>query len=335
MTTTATGTTTLDNEPVSVFKRGLGTLSGPVGSISIALVLTIVVALTWVGPEFFSGSNVRIVATDLAIPLLIGVLASFALLAGVVDLSIGSMAGFGAVAFNQLVAAGTSPWSAAGLTVLIGVAVGGVNAYFIVVLGAQPLAVTLGMLTLLRGLSHVVVVKAPPSTLIDPLYTFTQGSGTSIPALVLVAIGITLVAAGVISKTRVGRKIQAVGGDPAAAARAGISVSKVRVTALILSAVGAAVGGIFYVGQLGSASNVLGTGLEFSIYAALMIGGYSITRGGVGNPIGALLGLLVVAAITNILNVQFVDPDYLDIIVALVLLAAVLVDRLRQGDKFE
>jgi ribose/xylose/arabinose/galactoside ABC-type transport system permease subunit len=129
--------------------------------------------------------------------------------------------------------------------------------------------------------------------------------------------------------------VQAVGGDDRAASRAGISVPKVRVIALVVSSVGAAIGGILYVGQLGSASNVLGTGLEFQIYAALMIGGYSITRGGVGNPIGALLGLLVVAGITNILNVTFTDPNYLDLITALILLAAVLVDRFRGGDSFE
>ncbi|WP_111766961.1 ABC transporter permease [Nakamurella deserti] len=334
-TSAAPASTMLDQQPVSLARRAVGTLAGPVGSISIALVVTVVVAMAWVGPDFFAESNLRIIATDVAIPLFVGVLASFALLAGVVDLSIGSMAGFGAVAFNQLVAAGTPTWTAAAATVGIGVAVGAVNAYFIVGLGAQPLAVTLGMLTLLRGLSNVVVVSAPPSTLIDSLYTFTQGSATSVPTLFLVAIGVALVAAGIVTKTRVGRKIQAVGGDAAAAARAGISVTRVRVGALLLSSVGAAVGGIFYVGQLGSASNILGTGLEFSIYAALMIGGYSITRGGVGNPVGALLGLIVVAAITNILNVQFIDPDYLDVIVALVLLTAVLVDRLRQGDAFE
>ena len=112
-------------------------------------------------------------------------------------------------------------------------------------------------------------------------------------------------------------------------------VARVRVLALVVSAVGASVGGILYVGQLGSASNVLGTGLEFQIYAALMIGGYSITRGGVGNPLGGLFGLLVVAGITNILNIRFYDPDYLDLIVAAILIVAVLVDRIRGGDEFE
>ncbi|QDE36074.1 ABC transporter permease [Microbacterium foliorum] len=321
--------------PQALLPRVLSYLKGPVGSIALMLAAVVIIGAISVGPAFFSASNVRIVGVAVAIPLIVGVLASFALLAGVVDLSIGSMVGFGAVAFNQLVASGIDPWMAAGVTVLLGVVVGSINAFVIVGLGAEPLAVTLGMLTLLRGVCQAIVVQAPPTTLIEPLYDVTQGTTLGIPTLLLIGVGLTLVAAGVVSKTRIGRKVQAVGGDPRAAQRAGISVVRVRTVALIVSAVGAAIGGIFYVGQLGSASNILGTGLEFQIYAALMIGGYSITRGGVGNPIGALLGLLVVAGITNILNVSFIDPDYLDLIVAVILLAAVLVDRFRGGDAFE
>lgn len=324
-----------DVESPRALPQLLSYLKGPVGSIALMLAAVVVIGAISVGPAFFSASNVRIVGVAVAIPLIVGVLASFALLAGVVDLSIGSMVGFGAVAFNQIVASGVNPWIAAGITVVLGVVVGSINAFVIVGLGAEPLAVTLGMLTLLRGVCQAIVVQAPPTTLIEPLYDVTQGATFGIPTLLLIGVGLTLVAAGVVSKTRVGRKIQAVGGDPRAAQRAGISVVRVRTVALIVSAVGAAIGGIFYVGQLGSASNILGTGLEFQIYAALMIGGYSITRGGVGNPIGALLGLLVVAGITNILNVSFIDPDYLDLIVAVILLAAVLVDRFRGGDAFE
>lgn len=332
---TATSATLFADPPTSRRSRLLEPLKGPVGSIGVTLVATIVIGLIWAGPAFLSPSNIQIVGVSVAIPLIVAVMASFALLAGVVDLSIGSMVGFGAVIFNQLVAAGLDPWLVAGITVVVGAIVGLTNALVIVRFGAEPLAVTLGMLTLLRGLCQVIVVNAPPSTLIEPLYDVTQGAVLGVPTLLLIGIGLTLVAAGFVSKTRGGRKIQAVGGDARAAARAGISVPKVRVLALVASSVGAAVGGILYVGQLGSASNVLGTGLEFQIYAALMIGGYSITRGGVGNPLGGLFGLLVVAGITNILNIQFFDPDYLDLIVAAILLVAVLVDRFRGGDSFE
>ena len=315
--------------------RLLEPLKGPVGSIAGTLLAVVVIGLIWAGPSFLAPSNIQIVGVSVAIPLIVAVAASFALLSGVVDLSIGSMVGFGAVIFNQLVAAGLEPWLVAGITVATGASVGLVNAWVIVRFGAHPLAVTLGMLTVLRGLSQVIVVNAPPTTLIDPLYRLTQGAVLGVPTLLLIGVGLTLVAAGFVSKTRGGRVVRAVGGDERAAARAGMSVVKVRVLALVLSGVGAAVGGILYVGQLGSASNVLGTGLEFQIYAALMIGGYSITRGGVGNPLGGLFGLLVVAGITNILNIRFFDPDYLDLIVAMILIVAVLVDRIRGGDSFE
>jgi ribose/xylose/arabinose/galactoside ABC-type transport system permease subunit len=332
---TATAPTLFDEAPASLRTRALDSAKGPIGSIGITLAATLLIGLIWAGPSFLAPSNIQIVGVSVAIPLIVAIMASFALLAGVVDLSIGSMVGFGAVIFNQLVAAGLNPWLVAGFTIIVGVVVGLVNALVIVRFGAEPLAVTLGMLTLLRGLCQVIVVNAPPSTIVEPLYNLTQGAVLGFPTLLLIGIGLTLVAAGFVSKTRSGRKIQAVGGDPRAAARAGISVGRVRMLALVASSVGAAIGGILYVGQLGSASNVLGTGLEFQIYAALMIGGYSITRGGVGNPIGGLFGLLVVAGITNILNIQFFDPDYLDLIVAVILLVAVLIDRYRGGDSFE
>ena len=78
-----------------------------------------------------------------------------------------------------------------------------------------------------------------------------------------------------------------------------------------------------------------GVGLEFQVYAALMIGGYSILRGGVGNPIGGALGLLAVAGVANILDLRAISPYYVNIIVGLLLLAAVLLDRLRGGDAYE
>ena len=87
--------------------------------------------------------------------------------------------------------------------------------------------------------------------------------------------------------------------------------------------------------MLGSAAKLTGVGLEFQVYAALMIGGYSILRGGVGNPIGGALGLLVVAGVANILDVKAISPYYVNIIVGLLLLAAVLLDRLRGGDAYE
>ena len=85
-------------------------LTGPVGSIGITLIIVVVAGLTLIGPRFLSASNITIAGQFVAIPMLIGAFASFALLAGVVDLSIGSMAGVSAAIFGALLVNGLGLW---------------------------------------------------------------------------------------------------------------------------------------------------------------------------------------------------------------------------------
>ena len=310
--------------------------TGSVTSIAVTLAAVIAVGLTWIGPGFLSASNITIVGSFVAIPMLIAAFASFALLAGVVDLSIGSMVGFSSCMTAALVTAGWPMWGAAAASLLGCLAFGAVNATAIVIFGADTIAATLGMLVALRGVCYLLAQPSGSLTAFDAsFYAFTNLTAGPLPALFVIALAVIAIAALIVTRTRLGRHVQAVGGDDLAAARAGISVRRVRFGALLLSALGAGIGGVLYIGQLGSASNLTGTGLEFQVYAAMMIGGYSIMRGGVGNPLGAALGLLVVAGTSNILDVQAISPYYTNIIVGLLLLAAVLLDRLRGGDAFE
>jgi ribose/xylose/arabinose/galactoside ABC-type transport system permease subunit len=312
-------------------------LTGSVTSIAVTLIAVVVVGTLWVGPDFLSSSNVSIIGLYVAIPLLIAAFASIALLAGVVDLSIGSMVGFSSCLFAVLVGTlGWNLWLAGAVTLAACVGFGLVNAISIVIFGADAIAATLGMLVALRGAAYLLAApKGQLTAFDDGFYEFTNQTVGPLPLLFIIMLVVVVVASIIVSRTRLGRHVQAVGGDDRAASRAGISVTRIRFGALMLSAFGAGLGGILYVGLLGSASNLTGTGLEFQIYAALMIGGYSILRGGVGNPIGGALGLLVVAGTANILDVQAISPYYVNIIVGLLLLAAVLLDRLRGGDAYE
>ena len=314
-------------------------LASPVASIAITLAAVIAVGLTLIGPRFLSASNIAIIGSFVAVPTLIAAFSGFALLAGVVDLSIGSMVGFSSAVFAALLFAGWSDAPAFAVTLLVCAAYGGLNAIAIVGFGADPIAATLGMLTALRGLTYVIIDLTGTSGAIsafDPtLFTFTDFKIFGIPLIFLLALVVVAIAAVIVTRTRTGRHIQAVGGDFRAAARAGISVSTIRSVALIASAIGAGIGGILYVGMLGSAAKLTGTGLEFQVYAAMMIGGYSILRGGVGNPLGGVLGLLAVAGVANILDLSAISPYYVNIVVGLLLLAAVLLDRIRGGDSYE
>jgi ribose/xylose/arabinose/galactoside ABC-type transport system permease subunit len=311
-------------------------LTGSVTSIAVTLAVVVALGVTWVGPTFLSAGNVTIIGTYVAVPMLIAAFSGFALLAGVVDLSIGSMVGFSSATFASLVSFGWNLWAAAAVTLVCCLGFGAINAIAIVVFGADAIAATLGMLVALRGVSYILAgPNGSVAAFDDGFYGFTNLTVGPLPLLFVITLGVIVVAAIIVSRTRLGRHVQAVGGDDRAATRGGISVTGIRVAALLLSAFGAGIGGILYVGQLGSASNLTGTGLEFQVYAAMMIGGYSILRGGVGNPIGAALGLLVVAGTANILDVQAISPYFTNIIVGLLLLAAVLLDRLRGGDAFE
>ncbi|WP_417308002.1 ABC transporter permease [Devosia sp.] len=311
-------------------------LTGSVASISLTFIIVVAVGWFWVGPKFLSFSNVSILGTFVIVPLVVGTFASVALLSGVVDLSIGSMVGLGSALFATFIAAGWDPASSAAVTLAICLVFGGINALAIVGFGAQPIAATLGSLVALRGISWVLVGQEGAIFAFNiDMFNLVGTTFLGLPALFLIAIGMALVAAFIVTKTQLGRHVQAVGGDDKAASRAGISVWKVRTGALLLSAFGAGLGGIIYAAQLGSAARATGFGLEFEVYAALMIGGYSILRGGVGNPIGGALGLLAVAGVSNILDLKAISPYFVDIIVGLLLLAAVLLDRLRGGDAFE
>lgn len=311
-------------------------LTGSVASITITFIAVIAIGWFWVGPKFLSFSNISIMGTFLIVPLIVGAFSGFALLSGVVDLSIGSMVAFSSALFALLISLGWDPASTAAVTLVACLFFGSINAIAIVGFGAEPIAATLGMLVALRGIAWVLLgTQGTIFAFNIDMFNLVSISVFGLPLFFLLAIGLTLIAALVVTKTRVGRHVQAVGGDDRAAARAGISVKGVRTAALLLSSFGAGLGGIVYASQLGSAARATGFGLEFQVYAALMIGGYSILRGGVGNPIGGALGLLAVAGVSNILDLKAISPYFVNIIVGLLLLAAVLLDRIRGGDAYE
>lgn len=311
-------------------------LTSSVASIAFTFIAVVAVGLIWVGPKYLSAGNVSIIGAFLIVPLIIGAFSGFALLAGVVDLSIGSIVGISSAIFAYLIAHGWGVPPAAVVTLAICLGIGGINALVIVRFGADPIAATLGMLTALRGISWVLAGNQRMIPAFDMgWFNLVNMKVLGLPLFFLIAIALTLLATVIVTKTRIGRHVRAVGGDDRAAARAGISVARVRTLALLLSAFGAGIGGLIYVGQLGSAAGATGFGLEFQVYAALMIGGYSILRGGVGNPVGGALGLLAVAGVSNILDLKAISPYYVNIIVGLLLLAAVLLDRVRGGDSYE
>ena len=304
-------------------------------AVLVAALLVVVVAAVWAGPTFFSANNFTNLTQYTALPILIGACASVGLLAGVVDLSVGAMVGLSAAVFSVLGSAGWPVLSAAGAAVGACLLAGAVNAIAVVRLGANTIGATVGMLAALSGMTLALIGTIPPAYIVNGLFVFSYGKLGPCSLPFLLSTGVCIVIAVVVGFTRPGRHVRAVGGDPVAAARAGINVKKLQTLAFFLSALGGAVAGILYVGQNGGAGADIGTNITFQVFGALMIGGFSIVRGGVGNPIGGIFGLLVIGVIGLLLDQEQINSDYLNMILGAVLILAVLIDRLRGGDRFD
>ena len=138
-----------------------------------------------------------------------------------------------------------------------------------------------------------------------------------------------------VSRARLGRHIQAAGGDQEAALRAGIPARRIQGALLVLTAVLAAIAGLVYVGLLESAPITLGSGFELQVYAAILISGFSLTSGGIGNPLITMVGLMALAVVSNLIGLSGINPSWQDVITGGLIMLAVGLDVLRRKERFE
>jgi ribose/xylose/arabinose/galactoside ABC-type transport system permease subunit len=310
-------------------------LGGSTRVLLLGVIVIIVAGLVLAPGHFLTTANVGVFAGAAVVPLFITIAAAVGLLGGVIDLSIGSMAGFGAAVFAVLLTHGFSYATAIAVTLCCALAVGLVNGTVCVVFGANPLLATIGMLTALQGLILVTLNNQSVSAFVPGLYSFTNELWHGIPVLLVLITVIGAGGAAALRYTRYGRHVRAAGGGERASRRAGIQVGRLRFGLFLLTALFACVGGIIYVGQDGAAQTTLGMGLELQIYAPVLLGGYSLTRGGVGNVMGALTAVFGLELIGNLLDLRGVDPSWQNIIVGVIIITAVLGDGLRGGERFE
>lgn len=285
-------------------------------------------------PDFFTASNLINVALQTAVLAIVAMGMTFAMLTAGIDLSVGSVvalssalaAGLAATADTlspgTLAGQGLSPVVAMLLAVVAGGVLGLINGLLIVRGGMPPFVATLAMLAAARGLTLVYtggyVIPA-----IDPVLTFL---GTAQLGPVPVPVIVTLVLFGalwfVLTQTRFGLHVYAVGGNQETARLVGVPVNRVVIAVYVISGLMAAVGGILLMGRLNSAQPNLAVGFELDAIAAPVIGGTSLF-GGVGTLQGTIIGALIMGTLSNGLNLLGVDPYMQQVIRGVVFVLAV------------
>ena len=206
---------------------------------------------------------------------------------------------------------------------LFGAAFGGVSGYVTARFGAPSFMTTLAMLFLADGLGLIVSGNRPIIGLPASLTSFGGSQIFGLPSIVIVFFSLLVVSQLILSYTKFGLYIYAIGGDRQSAERMGINVRRVRLGTLVISGVFAAIAGLVTLGRLGSAVPTMGANLLLPPIAAVILGGANLF-GGSGNMIGTLVGVLILGVLQNGLNLVGVGPSGQLVAQGIVLLVAVL-----------
>ena len=288
---------------------------------------------TWVSPSFLGPESDRAILRALAFIGLIAVGQTFLMIAGEIDLSVGSVAGLCAVASAWLMKfAGWPPAAAVLGAILLGASLGGINGWIAVSVGIPAFITTLGMLYIAKGLNYLLCKGYP----IYPLPPVVQEFGKAEPLGLSWAFWIFLFAivAGdlLLRFTVPGRKIYATGGNREVAHLAGINTVAVKIGCYVLCGSLAGLGGILLMAQINVGQPEIGVGWELDVIASTVIGGVSLF-GGVGTVLGTFLGLLLMQVIRTGLVTTGVNTHWQTVAVGVIMILAVGLDLWRRKAK--
>lgn len=297
----------------------------------VLVALTIlVVALALATDNFLSAYNVSVVVRQAAFVGLVALGQTLVLLVGGIDLSVGAGAGLssivGAIALTQL---GVPPVLVIPATMAFGFLLGALNGIFVATLRLNPFIVTLATWEIFAGLTLVITEGYPIRPLGEAFTIYGKGEPFGIPVPVIVFGVAALFLIWMLTQTRLGRNIFAVGGNRDAAVLAGIPVRRVEFIAYGLSGTLAALAGILFASRMDAAQPSVGEGWLMGAITAAILGGTSL-RGGQGSIVGTVLGALLLTVLANGTVLLNVSGFWQRVIVGAVVLVAVLVDLLRR-----
>lgn len=286
--------------------------------------------------------NIRSIAVFAVAPLLLAIGQTFVIISGGIDLSVGFTMGLASVTVSHVTNVitpvyGTGAGLAAGMIAGIAVSIvpGLVNGFLIAWLRVPPFIGTLGMYGVARGVAYLLAGGTTVPVDNDALSWMGNGTIGGVPAVVILTVIALLVLHYMLSQSKFGQYTYAIGGNRAAAVRAGINVRGTTMRLYVLSAVCAAVGGILYAGRFSAGAAQAGEPLLLDSIAAVVIGGASLF-GGSGTVIGTLIGALIVAVIQYGLVFINVEPFWQFVAVGVVIIISVLVDQAqRKGGRVD
>lgn len=295
-----------------------------------AVVIALVVYLSWASPYFFTAGNLTVVGRQIALALIISIGMTFVILIGGIDLSVGSIVALVSVLTGEfMVVVGLHPALAVFLALVGGALVGLVSGSLNAFVGIPAFVVTLGMLAAARGLALGITSGSTISGFPAGFLYLGQGSFLGIPIPVWVAAMIALAAHLVLSRTTFGRHVYFVGSNEEAATLSGIRVRRVKIAVFMISATLASVSGILETARLSVGQPAAGNGYELVAIGAAVIGGASLF-GGIGGILGTMLGTTLLLLIQNALILLGISVYWQQVFTGVIIVGAVALNMWRK-----
>jgi ribose transport system permease protein len=291
----------------------------------LVLIAICVFIITRFTPFFFTFVNLQTLGLAVSFNGIVAIGMTMLMISGGIDISVGASYGLSAIVVGLLISGGfpTVPGILIGLG--IGALVGLANAVLVNRFGLSPFLATLGMMSVCRGLLWLVsgghsIVGLPPQFMVIGQLKFLEIQFPAYIMLALVVVGDQL-----LRRTAYLRQLYYIGVNRQTAESCGIPVSRVTGFAYILTGLLAAAAGILDGARVGAIYVMSGTGLEFQVITAAVIGGTALS-GGRGTIFGSLLGVILMAVLTNVLNLSGVSMYWQNVFVGAILIAVVALD---------
>lgn len=293
-----------------------------------ALIILLCVVAGIAEPRFASPANFANLATQIAPLLILSVGQAIAIIGGGIDLSLASVMSLAGVVGTLTMQRWGVP-AGAGTMIATGLVTGCVSGMIIAYLETTPLIVTLGMLSITQAVA-LILANGVPIYNVPESFTSTIGFGTigGIPTTALISVGLLLAAWFVLRRTVFGRYLYAIGSSRSAAVKSGIDVPLFTMLAYAISGTCAGIAGVVVTAWTSAAQPVAEPTLTLQSLAAVVLGGVALT-GGSGGMIHVIYGVLILGMLSNAMNLLGISAYYQILAVGLVIILAVVLDRLR------
>ncbi|MFT5164953.1 MAG: ribose transport system permease protein [Saprospiraceae bacterium] len=310
---------------------------------SIIALLLMCIALSLLSDKFLTVDNTWNVMRQISVNVVISVGMTLVILTAGIDLSVGSILALCGVITASLIKFGIelpginlfiefTILGAILVSILAGGVLGWFNGFVITKFKVPPFVATLAMLTIARGLTMLWTKGFPITGLGDDFAFLGTGWFFGVPMPVWISAFVVVIAIVVTNKTKIGRYIYAVGGNEVASLLSGLNIKQIKIFVYTIAGMLAGVGGLIVTSRLDSAQPNAGFGYELDSIAAVVIGGTSLS-GGKGTVLGTVQGALIIGVLNNGLVLLNVSPFWQQVIKGLVILLAVIIEKLNSKER--